>query len=350
MPRWLLYGAYGYTGRLIAEHAVARGQRPVLAGRSADKLAALAGKLGLEHVAVSLDDPAALRRALEGASAVLHAAGPFVHTSAPMRRACLDAGASYLDITGEIPVFEAAFAEDGEARSRGVALICGVGFDVVPTDCLAVHVARQLASPFGLELAIDAGGNASAGTMKSALGLLPKGGVVRRGGKLVPWRLGRGARDIRFSHGVRHAVPIPWGDLATAFRSTGCPDITTYMAVPPGQAKALAAFGSVLQLALGVPSLQRAALSWAERRFPGPDEQERREGHSRVWARTVDREGNEAQGWLELGDGYAFTAASAVRAVERTLEKKPVGALTPAQAFGADFVLEMDGVRRLDAL
>ncbi|MHB8420218.1 MAG: saccharopine dehydrogenase family protein [Myxococcales bacterium] len=350
MRPWMLYGAYGYTGRLIAEAALRRGHRPLLAGRSEAKLAPLASELHLDHAAVDLGDAAALRRALGGLPLVLHAAGPFVHTSEPMRRACLDAGASYLDITGEIPVFEAVFAQDAEARRRGVCLMSGVGFDVVPTDCLAVHVARKLATPSALEIAIDASGIASAGTMKSVLGLLPEGGLVRRGGHLAPWRLGKGGREVRFSHAVRHVLPIPWGDLATAFRSTGCPDITTYMALPAAQATAVAACGPLLKTALRFPSVQRVAASWAERSFPGPDEAERSSGRSHVWVRAVDRESNQAEGWLELGDGYAFTAASAVRAVERTLEQKPVGALTPAQAFGPDFVLEIEGVRRLDRL
>ncbi len=346
----MLYGATGYTGNLIAEEAVRRGHRPLLAGRSPEKLAPLSARLGLDSVAVGLADPAALRRALDGIALVLHAAGPFAQTAAPMRAACLDAGASYLDITGEIPVFEAGFAAGAEARRRNVCLMSGVGFDVVPTDCLAVHVARKLASPFGLELGIDAIGSPSGGTLKSVIGLLPKGGVVRREGRLTPWRLGKGQRDIRFAHAVRHALAIPWGDLSTAYRSTGCPDITTYLALPPGQARAVGVFGPVVQRALAVAALRSAAASWVEKRFPGPDAEARRAGRSHVWARAVDREGSEAQAWLELGDGYAFTAASAVRAVERTLAEKPVGALTPAQAFGEDFVLEIQGVTRLDAL
>src|SRR5581483_1843854 len=186
-PRWLIYGAYGYTGTLVAEEAVRRGHRPLLAGRAVEKLAPLAARLGLDDVAVGLEDQAALVRALEGVDLVFHAAGPFVHTSAPMIRACLAAGASYLDVTGEIPVFQNTFAHDAEARERGVSLISGVGFDVVPTDCLACHVAEQVPGAVELELTIAATAlQPSAGTTRTMLEELPAGGLVRRAGRLVP--------------------------------------------------------------------------------------------------------------------------------------------------------------------
>ena len=257
---------------------------------------------------------------------------------------------SYLDITGEIPVFEANFARDAAARERGVAVISGVGFDVVPSDCLALHVARKLAVPSGLEIAIDAGSEPSAGTMKSIVELIGDGGVVRRGGVLQKWRLGKGAREVRFGSGVRKVIPVPWGDLSTAYRSTGIPDITTFMTMPPGGAGALSVGGPLLVAALGSASVRRAAAAWAERHYPGPTEAERARRHSHLWARAIDREGQEAEGWLTTPEGYAFTALSGVRAVERTLASKPVGAVTPAMAFGPDFVLEIEGVKRFDRL
>ena len=350
-PRWLLYGATGYTGRLLAEEAVRRGLRPVLAGRSREKLEPLGEKLGLPTLAVDLADGPALRQALQGAALVLHAAGPFIHTSAPMVEACLDVRASYLDITGEIPVFEANFARDAAARERGVALISGVGFDVVPSDCLAVHVARKLAVPSALEIAIDTGGSGpSAGTLKSILELLPGGGVVRRGGTLQKWRLGKGSRSFRFPSGLRKAAAVPWGDLSTAFRSTGIPDITTYMTMPPGGIGAMTLAGPLIVAALGSSSLRRAATGWVERRVPGPTEAQRNRGRCHLWARAVDREGQEAEAWLTTPEGYAFTALSGIRAVEQTLAQKPIGAVTPAMAFGADFVLGIEGVQRFDRL
>ncbi len=350
-PRWLIYGAYGYTGRLLAEEAVRQGLRPILAGRSREKLDPLGQQLGLPTLAVDLTDGPALRQALEGAVLVLHAAGPFIHTSAPMVEACLDVRASYLDITGEIPVFEANFARDAVARERGVALISGVGFDVVPSDCLAVHVAHKLAVPSALEIAIDAGGGGpSGGTLKSILELAHEGVVVRRGGALQKWRFGSGARTVPFPFGPRKAAAVPLADVATAFRSTGIPEITTYMSMPPGGVAAMTLGAPLLVAALRSESIRSAAKGWVERRFPGPTEEQRSRGRCHLWARAVDREGQEAQGWLTTPDGYAFTALSGVRAAVQTLAKRPTGALSPAMAFGPDFALEIEGVERFDTL
>ncbi|RME45233.1 MAG: NAD-dependent epimerase/dehydratase family protein, partial [Caldilineae bacterium] len=210
---WMIYGANGYTGQLLVEEAVKRGHHPLLAGRSAAKIAPLAEKYGLEWVAFSLDDESALRKAVGGVGLVFHAAGPFIHTARPMRSACLAAGAHYLDITGEIPVLQESLAGDAAARERGIALISGAGFDVIPTDCAAVHTARRLPGATTLDIAIASLTRPSAGTAKSMLEGLTRGGWVRRDGKLVPHPPGRGARTIHFPHRPLTVVPIPWGCL-----------------------------------------------------------------------------------------------------------------------------------------
>jgi short subunit dehydrogenase-like uncharacterized protein len=349
-PRWLLYGASGYTGQLIAEEAVRRGHRPVLAGRSREKLLPLAERLGLELAVVGLEDVRTLVSTLEGLPLVLHAAGPFIRTSEPMVQACLAAGAHYLDITGEIPVFENTFHHDAEARARGITLMSGVGFDVVPTDCLARYVAEQVPGAHELDLAIALSSQASAGTAKSALEHLPSGGRVRRGGALLPWSMGQGVRRVRFSDSERTVVPIPWGDLVTAWHTTGIPNITTYMALPRAAARAMRLTYPLLQRVLSVGAIRRGAERLIESRVHGPGETVRKESRSHVWAEARAGDGRRAQAWLELPEGYAFTAVASVRAVEEVLARKPQGALTPAMAFGADFVLSMDGCRRLDVL
>ncbi len=346
---WMLYGAYGYTGRLLAEEAVRRGHRPLLAGRSEDKLAPLAERHGLDWVAVKLDDDRPLREALGRVALVLHAAGPFVHTSPPMVRACLETGTHYLDITGEIPVFQHTFARDQLALTRGIALISGVGFDVVPTDCLADHLAQRVPNAIELELAVAALGQASPGTAKTMLELFPKGVWVRRDGRLVRRRWGRGVRRVRFSDRERTVVPIPWGDLETAFQTTGIPNITTYMALPRATARLLSWLSIPGRWALAFKPLRRLVQGWAAKSMRGPDAETRRTARSYVWARVADAGGREAQAWLEAVEAYRFTALAGVRCVEKVLEMRPKGALTPALAFGADLVLEIEGTRRYDA-
>jgi short subunit dehydrogenase-like uncharacterized protein len=346
----LIYGAYGYTGELLAAEAVRRGHRPTLAGRSRKKLQPLAERLGLPMAVAELEDARGLRQALEGHALVLHAAGPFVQTSLPMMKACLEVGAHYLDITGEIPVFEQTFAHDAQARHRGVALIPGVGFDVVPTDCLAAHVADHLPDADALDIAFDAAGSASAGTLVTTLGHLEQGGMVRRGGELQYWPLGKGAQTIRFSHEPRMALPIPWGDLVTAFHTTGIPEITIYMALPPVEIALLGAAAPLLRLGLHSRRVRDLVAAAIRRTVRGPDEASRTTDRCYVWARARNARGESKEAWLETAEAYRFTSLAGVRAVEKTLESSPRGALTPSRAFGTDFALELEGTRRFDAL
>lgn len=353
MKTWALYGATGYTGPLIAERAVERGLKPVLMGRSEEKLRALAKRLGLEHRAVGLDDAAALREAIRGHACVLHAAGPYLHTSAPMVQACLDEQVSYLDITGEPQVFKDIYARDEEAKAAGVALIPGVGFDVVPSSCLVAHVAAKVPNARTLEFALHAVGKPSAGTVKSAIPIFLGGGRVIRDGAEVPWALGRGSKRVRFSSREVWVAPAPVSDLDAAFHATGIPNITCYFAVPSRIAK----LGNVawplgvlalpvLRLALGGGRLD----GFIERKVKGGTPQSRAAGTSHLWARVEGDGGASAEAWLETPEGYELTGYSAVRAVERLLKTPVSGAVTPSQAFGADFVLEVPRCRRTDRL
>ena len=133
---WMIYGANGYTGQLMVEEAIKRGYRPVLAGRSRETIEPLAQKYGLPARVFALDKHEAVVMGLRGMELVLHCAGPFSKTASPMVKACLEVGAHYLDITGEIDVFAHCHALDAEAKQRGIVVLPGSGFDVVPTDCL----------------------------------------------------------------------------------------------------------------------------------------------------------------------------------------------------------------------
>ncbi|MCC7446557.1 MAG: saccharopine dehydrogenase NADP-binding domain-containing protein [Anaerolineae bacterium] len=348
MSNWMLYGAYGYTGILLAEEAVRRGHKPVLSGRSAAKLAPLANRLGLDQVVVDLNDSSALTKAVAAVDLVLHAAGPFAFTAEPMIRACIAGKTHYLDITGEIPVLQNTFLYDAQARQQGIALIPGVGFDVVPTDCMAKYVADQLPGATSLELAIDAISTVSAGTTRSMLELRPIGGQVRRNGQLTPYPLGQGVKSVRFSHGERPIMPIPWGDLVTASHTTGIPNITTYLALSSPLFRLAGVLAPVGPILLSVPAIRKLLRKAVPILFRGPSESLRQKGRSYVWACASDANGKQAQAWLETREAYAFTAISGINAVERTLALQPQGALTPALAFGAAFVLEVEGTRRLD--
>jgi short subunit dehydrogenase-like uncharacterized protein len=348
MPDFLIYGAYGYTGSLIAREAVARGLRPVLAGRSAAALAELAGALGLEQRAFALDDPAAVAAGLRGLRAVLHCAGPFVRTARPMAEACLRAGVHYLDITGEAAVFEALAARDAEARAAGVMLLPGVGFDVVPSDCLAAHLKRRLPAATRLALGFQLAGGVSRGTALTVAENLHRGGLVRRGGVLMRVPAAWKTRTIDFGSGAVRAITIPWGDVVTAYHSTGIPDIEVYMAAPLG-VRLGARVGRHLGWLLGSAPVQRL-LKWRIRsQPPGPTDAERTRGTSLLWGEAVDPGGERVVSRLRGPEGYTLTALAALAVVERVLRgEAPAGFQTPSLAYGPDFVLQLAGVVRTD--
>lgn len=292
---WMIYGAYGYTGVLVSEEAVRRGHRPVLAGRSANKLGPLAERLGLDYMAIDLHDEDNLSKTVAGFDLVFHAAGPFIFTSAPMIHACLKGGINYADITGEVPVFEQTFSYDRQARQQGVVLMSGIGFDVVATDCMAKYVADQVSAATHLELAVATLGSPSAGTTKTILEQIPQGTLIRRNGQLVPYPPDKEVRRIRFVDRERTVLPTTWGDLATAYRTTGIPNITTFMAFPERTAALMRWVALLSQTLLAIGPVRRLVQRWVEKIVRGPDEHTRQTARSYLWARAVNEKGDEAQ-------------------------------------------------------
>jgi saccharopine dehydrogenase (NAD+, L-lysine-forming) len=332
---WLIYGANGYTGTLVARLAAARGERPVLAGRNAAEVGALAAELGLDH---RVADLRGLRGLLDGVAVVAHCAGPFGVTSAPMVDACLATGTHYLDVTGETDVFEAVFARHDEAVAAGVVLLPGIGFDVVPTDCLSAVVAAAVPGATSLEIAFLAGGGMSRGTALTGLAGMADGGRLRRDGRLVSAPSGSPARMVPFPTGERRVAAIRWGDLVTAARSTGIPNITTYTSLPGGGR------GASLSKLLGVWPLRAVAERVVRSRPAGPSAATRARTTCEVWCEARDDAGHSAVARLTGPNAYDLTADSVVRAAGRVASVAP-GAHTPSSAFGPDYVSALDGVK-----
>jgi short subunit dehydrogenase-like uncharacterized protein len=344
----IIYGANGYTGALIARLAAARGLRPILAGRSHDAVAALARSLGLEQRVFALEDTAARDRALGEVAVVLHCAGPFAHTWRLMVDGCLRTKTHYLDITGEIAVFEALARRDAEARAAGIMLLPGVGFDVAPTDCLAAHLKRRLPSASQLALGFQALGRVSQGTANTAVENLARGGMVRRDGALVAVPADYKTRVIDFGRGPVTASAIPWGDVSTAFYSTGIPNIEVYTALSITAHRLMAAsryLGPLLESYAAQRILKRLVRSQP----PGPSDAERARGFSLVWGEVANDAGERRISRLRGPEGYTLTALSALAIVDKVLAgHAPAGFQTPSRAYGADFILEIPGVTRED--
>jgi len=346
-PTALLYGATGYSGQLILAECLARGLRPILGGRS-EAVSVLARTHGLESRVIGLDDPAALRRALNGVAAVLHCAGPFSRTSRPMADACLAARAHYLDITGEIGVFEALAARTEEARAAGVMLLPGTGFDVVPSDCLSAHLKARLPDAVRLILAFESSGGLSRGTATTMVENISRGGAIRRGGRITPVPAGWKTIRVDLGKGPVEVTSIPWGDVATAWYSTGIANIEVYTRISRGMRSGLKA-SRYLGWLLASGPVQRMLKGKIRSGAPGPGPAARARGVSRVLGEVTNAAGKRARARLTGPEGYTMTARTAVAALMRTLAGGATpGFRTPALAFGPDFILSIEGVTRED--
>lgn len=345
---FLLYGSTGFVGNAIARLAVQSGLQPILAGRSAEKLKAQAMELGVDCRAFNLEDSASMDQALGDVSVVLHCAGPYVYTYQPMLEGCLRTEAHYLDLTGEIPVYEGLAARDAEAKAKGVMLLPGVGFDVVPTDCLALHLKERLPSATHLALAFQGQGPAGLppGTQRTAIEMVPYGNRVRRDGRLEITEPGVKTRLVDFGSGPITATRMTWGDIFTAYYSTGIPNIEDYLVLPEATRRQLAMMNSLSPLfkLAAIRNFFKMAVK------PGPTVEECAQTVTHLWGEVTDDQGRQAVSRLHGPEaGVIWTARAALAAVKKVLAGNvSPGFQTPARVYGADFVLECEGVTRED--
>ena len=346
---FLLYGATGYTARLILEKVAQFGLMPILCGRDEAKLRPLASQYGLSYRVADLTNAIALNNAMRDVPVALHCAGPFSRTALPMQQACLRNGVHYLDITGEIAVFEQGAALDAEAKARGVMLMSGVGFDVVPTDCIARFLHDQLPDALSLELAFaNEGGSVSHGTAQTAADNLGTGGLVRRNRQIKKVPYAHKILNVTFANGqTLPCMSIPWGDVSTAYHTTGIPNIETFMAADP-MAIRFARAGNYLGWLLRQGWVRRFVQAQITKRISGADEARRSRAKTQVWGRVRNAAGQTAEARLTGPDGYDLTALVALIITRRVLQGQArPGFQTPAGLFGADLVLEIPGVKRL---
>jgi short subunit dehydrogenase-like uncharacterized protein len=343
----MIYGATGYSGTLLVHAAIGVGLRPVLCGRDHAKLAALAEPLGLAYRCAPLTDTEGLRAALRDVAVVLHAAGPFSQTAQPMVDACLHTGTHYLDLSAEIRVIEALARCDAAARKRKIMIMPAVGFDVVPSDCLAAHVARRLPDARALAFGVTGFRFISRGSAKTLLEAIDFG-VVRRAGVITRVPLGSLRREFDYGEGPRPSHNISWGDIATAYYTTGIPSIETYHETTPLLQTILLACrsaGWLLRTAPWQAVLKAQADLLPEDPSGGADVATRMV----IVAEARDANNRCVSARLRTPEAYTFTgttgAAIAQRALRGDLE---VGFQTPARVYGADFVLSFAGVSRED--
>ncbi len=303
----------------------------------------------MDYKILDLKNKENLVKTLKDVDLVFYAAGPYKYMSAPMVKACLKARTHYVDITGEVHVFEQNFKYDREALNSNIAIISGIGFDVVPTDCLAKYVSDKVSNATSLELGITAMSNPSPGTLKTMLEYFHIGQLVRRNGELL--RLGKeNIRKIRFSDKERLVRPVTWGDLATAYRTTGIPNITTFMPLPKKFPNLLQSIGVSVKDMNEDEESKKKVEQWIEENIHGPDKKKRETTRCYLWAQATNEQGENSQAWVETMESYRFIAVIGVRCVEKLLELNLKGVLTPALAFGADFITEIPETIRIDSI
>ncbi len=344
---WLIYGANGYTGRLIAKRAQELGKTPVLGGRNRESVTRLANELGLKHDVFAVSDPNEVAAHLKKYAVVLHCAGPFEFTSPTMVEGCLIAKCHYLDITGEIGVLDSLLKQGDRFAAEGITVIPGVGFDVVPTDCVAARLKALLPNATKLTLAFQATGGPSRGTMSTMIEKMGHGSYQRKNGKFVAVPAGSRTRRVRFKNDEKLCVQIPWGDVASAFYTTGIPNIEVFTTATTPMVLAMKGMGIAKPL-LDLPIAKKALRRLAGNSGDGPSPEVRKQSFCRVWGQVENDKGEKKELRLQTPNGYDLTVESSLAAVDRIIGGKvPAGAWTPSVAFGSDFVFSLPGVAEL---
>ncbi|CEK10769.1 saccharopine dehydrogenase family protein [Legionella hackeliae] len=342
MSNWLIYGANGYTGRLIAKEAKLRGLNPILAGRNEHSIKALAEELGFKSCIFELSDLQNITEQLADIKLILNCAGPFSSTAKPLIKACIHSKTHYLDITGEISVFEYAHSKNELAEEENIILCPGVGFDVIPTDCVAAKLKQILPDANYLALGFDSDSGMSAGTAKTAVEGLALGGRARINGQIKRVPLAWKSRRIDFGRGERLATTIPWGDVSTAFYTTGIPNIEVYIPISPKRLSMLKKL-NYIRWFLGLRWIQNYIKSKAAQQR-GPDTKQLQNQLTYVWGEAKNAQGNSQTIRIKTANGYALTVKCSLTVVEHLLNTQLKGGYkTPSQIMGIDFITQLPG-------
>ena len=346
MNNIIIYGAYGYTGKLIVEEAVTKGLRPTIAGRNEELVERLANQYDLPHVTYNYDDQQAWDAALSNKDLLINCAGPFSLTIKEILPACIRNKTHYIDITGEIDVFKYIQSHDQKAKDAGVVLMPGTGFDVVPTDCLAKFLSEQLPTATHLELAFDSSSGLSRGTALSVLNRFHKGSAVRVNGEIIEQKPASVSKSIAFQGKVRNVVGIAWGDVFTSFVTTGIPNIEVFTGMPIKMMKTMKRVSKLAWL-IKTPLMLKLGRYFIRKKIDGPSEEKRNSLKTQVYGRVWEKGGNEVVAEMETPESYKLTAITSVLCAQKILAGDAApGFHTPAGAFGSDLIMQVDGVKR----
>ncbi|MCL4410088.1 MAG: saccharopine dehydrogenase NADP-binding domain-containing protein [Gammaproteobacteria bacterium] len=336
--QWMIYGANGYTGELIAREAIAHQQQPILAGRNSEKVAALATELGLQARAFELNSVGQVAKQLKDIDLVVHCAGPFELTAEVMMKACIASKTHYLDITGELDVFELAASFQDQAKAAGVVLCPGVGFDVIPTDCVAAQLKQQMPDATHLRLGFDSRSRMSRGTAKTSVRRIGEGGAIRKNGKITAVPLAYKAEKIDFGGGEKMAMTIPWGDVSTAYYSTGIGNVEVFIPAHPKLVSRMRRMNWFRWL-FRTEMMKNWLMKKIDNQPAGPKDEEREKHYTWVWGEVKNAQGETLTMRKQVLNGYTLTAQGAVFMAMHVLATGPAGGFyTPSKLYGPELV------------
>jgi len=344
----LLYGANGYTGELIARYAKEYNITPVIAGRNENSIRSLAERLQLNYRIFNLEDAAALQHQLKDVQLVIHAAGPFSHTAKQMVEACIATHTHYIDINGDISVFELIKTYNAAAKQANVMLLPGAGFDVIPTDCTALYLKEQLPDATHLQLAfISNGGGLSHGTATTMAQRIGEKAVIRVNGKLVKRPLGFKGMWLEAAGKKRFVMSLQWGDISTAYHTTGIPDVEVFTGIKPNVYRLLK-FQFLFNWLLRTKFIRNIIQQKINEQPAGPDDEQRANGSTTIWGKVWNSKGEEKISVLQCADGYSVTAWGCLLITQKILKGEfKTGYQTPASCYGKDLILAIPKSQRI---
>ncbi len=343
MNTLLIYGAYGYTGRLIVAECLKNGIKPIIAGRNPEKAKSFAEKHNLEYDVFEVSEREKLEGWLKKGDLVIHCGGPFIHTAKDMVEACLATNTHYLDITGEYQVFDLVKSYDEQAKEKNLMLMPGAGFDVVPSDCLAKHLHNKLPDATDLTLAfVSKGGKLSRGTAKTMIENLGDPQIRRRGGEYEAVTMGKSLKEVDYGDFKQISMGISWGDVSTAYHSTGIPNIEVFSGTDEQQINKLK---KTLRLSFVLKSrmIKNYLIRQMDKRPDGPRDEKREAARMFLWGRVGNRS-DSIEARLTTPNGYTLTALTSVLITQKVFDGNfKSGFQTPSSAYGEGLILEIEG-------
>jgi len=252
---------------------------------------------------------------------------------------CLSSGTNYIDLTGEIKVFEAAWERNEKAKEKGIVILPGAGFDVIPTDCVAKKLKDKMPDATYLKLAIATkGSKISRGTLLTSISQFGEKAFIRQKGEMVPIELGSKSMKINFGEFTSNTVAIQWGDVFNAYYSTGIPNIEIYFAMPGALIKLLKS-SRLFNKIISSKSIKQILRKYVSSNLNGPNEKQRNKSRTYIWGQVENKKGDKIEELFEFPDGYNLTIKGVAEIVTRLLKKEiPAGTQTPSLAFGSNFM------------